>query len=148
MLPPMGAPSVCLYRTSERTNSIFVLLLQNKMSLFEAQLQETKGQLDRLREENSLLAGRNAVLEKVLALREEQLKQGGHASAPMDTIPLPVRVAFVTVSSTTTYNVWRLFCCLSWQLPGLHCLRLSSLHRDRINEVQVPSYRLSHASID
>lgn len=62
---------------------------KNKMSLFEAQLQETKGQLDRLREENSLLAGRNAVLEKVLALREEQLKQGGHASAPMDTIPLP-----------------------------------------------------------
>lgn len=40
----------------------------------EAEIQEKDRQLTQLREENSALAGRNAVLEKVLALREEQLK--------------------------------------------------------------------------
>lgn len=54
---------------------------KSRMSTMEAQLEDYKSQVDRIREENSLLAGRNAVLEKVLALREEQLKashQGSH----------------------------------------------------------------------
>jgi hypothetical protein len=45
------------------------------MSSMEAEIAEKDRQLTALREENSSLAGRNAVLEKVLALREEQLKQ-------------------------------------------------------------------------
>lgn len=40
----------------------------------EAEIAEKDRLLTQLREENSSLAGRNAVLEKVLALREEQLK--------------------------------------------------------------------------
>lgn len=70
------------------------LFLQTKMSSMEAQLDDFKGQVDRIREENSLLAGRNAVLEKVLALREEQLKashQGFHPSPPLHPASLPVR---------------------------------------------------------
>lgn len=49
----------------------------------EAEIADKDRQLTALREENSSLAGRNAVLEKVLALREEQLKQqqGGAADS-------------------------------------------------------------------
>lgn len=54
---------------------------KEKMSTMEAEIADKDRQLTALREENSSLAGRNAVLEKVLALREEQLKQqqGGAA---------------------------------------------------------------------
>lgn len=56
------------------------------MAQMETGLTEAKTELGKLREDNSLLAGRNAVLEKVLALREEQLKavqSGYHLPAPV-----------------------------------------------------------------
>ncbi len=57
---------------------------QEKMTTMEAEINEKDKVITSLREENSALAGRNAVLEKVLALREEQLKSfqpGGAAAA-------------------------------------------------------------------
>lgn len=59
---------------------------QEKMSTMEAEIADKDRQLTALREENSSLAGRNAVLEKVLALRDEQLKQQGGAA---DTNQVP-----------------------------------------------------------
>lgn len=50
----------------------------------EAEIQEKDRQLTELREQNSSLEGRNAVLEKVLALREDQLKQQQFGAAAAD----------------------------------------------------------------
>ena len=53
----------------------------------EAEIADKDRQLTALREENSSLAGRNAVLEKVLALREEQLKQQQGGAADTNQVP-------------------------------------------------------------
>jgi hypothetical protein len=57
------------------------------MSTMEAEIADKDRQLTALREENSSLAGRNAVLEKVLALREEQLKQQQGGAADTNQVP-------------------------------------------------------------
>lgn len=41
----------------------------------EDQLSEAYAEVAKLKEENNTLAGRNSILEKVLALRDEQLQQ-------------------------------------------------------------------------
>lgn len=65
-------------------------MVQEKMTTMEAELGELRTQLSKLREDNSLLAGRNAVLEKVLALREEQLKavQSGYQLSAAPALPV------------------------------------------------------------
>lgn len=66
----------------------------------EAEINEKDKVITSLREENSALAGRNAVLEKVLALREEQLKSfqpGGAAAADQVGLHFIVRAAVVCV---------------------------------------------------
>lgn len=71
-------------------------MLQEKMSTMEAEIAEKDRQLTALREENSSLAGRNAVLEKVLALREEQLKQqAGGAADTSQVLQLGLFRAFL-----------------------------------------------------
>jgi hypothetical protein len=75
-------------------------MLQEKMSTMEAEIAEKDRQLTALREENSSLAGRNAVLEKVLALREEQLKQQAGGAADTSQVPL-----FILPRSATLHRV-------------------------------------------
>ena len=43
--------------------------MQAKMSEMEEELEKAKAEMTQLREQNSALAGRNAVLEKVLTLQ-------------------------------------------------------------------------------
>ncbi len=76
-----------LLRYAQGFSHIFVL--QEKMSTMEAEIADKDRQLTALREENSSLAGRNAVLEKVLALREEQLKQQQGGAADTNQVLVP-----------------------------------------------------------
>lgn len=64
--------------------------LQDKVKTMEDQLSEAYVEVAKLKEENTTLAGRNSILEKVLALRDQQLQQAARGQVrPRATSNVP-----------------------------------------------------------
>lgn len=72
---------------------------KDKVKTMEDQLSEAYVEVAKLKEENNTLAGRNSILEKVLALRDEQLQQAargqisGGGPSQMLLLPPPMTAA-------------------------------------------------------